>query len=299
MPTTLLAGGSGLIGKRLSEILRAQGHSVRLLTRTPRGEGQFAWNPAAGTLDEAALEGVDFVVNLAGAGIADRRWTAARKRELVQSRVQSAEVLRRAFEREAKRPRAYVSASAIGFYGNSGEDLMLETSAPADQSFMVECCQKWEQAADAVAALGIRTVKLRIGVVLATEGGALAEFVKPLRFGLGTYFADGQAWYSWIHRDDVCRAFVWALENESVEGIFNAVAPQPVRNRDLVQATARAMRQPVLMLPAPAFALRLMLGEMSAVVLNSNRVSAEKIERAGFQFDFPTLEGALGEIFDR
>jgi uncharacterized protein len=299
MPTTLLAGGSGLIGKRLSEMLHAQGHSVRLLTRTPRGEGQFAWNPAAGTLDEAALEGVDFVVNLAGAGIADRRWTAARKRELVQSRVQSAEVLRRAFEREAKRPRAYVSASAIGFYGNSGEDLMLETSAPADQSFMVECCQKWEQAADAVAALGIRTVKLRIGVVLATEGGALAEFVKPLRFGLGTYFADGQAWYSWIHRDDVCRAFVWALENESVEGIFNAVAPQPVRNRDLVQATARAMRQPVLMLPAPAFALRLMLGEMSAVVLNSNRVSAEKIERAGFQFDFPTLEGALGEIFDR
>jgi uncharacterized protein (TIGR01777 family) len=297
MPTTLLAGGSGLIGKRLSEMLHAQGHSVRLLTRTPRGEGQFAWNPAAGTLDETALEGIDYVINLAGAGIADRRWTAARKRALVESRVQSADVLRRAFERSGLRPRAYISASAIGYYGDSGEALMAEASAPADQSFMVECCQKWEQAADAVAALGIRTVQLRIGVVLATEGGALAEFVKPLRFGLGTYFADGQAWYSWIHRDDVCRAFIWALENEAAEGVFNAVAPQPARNRDLVRATARAMRQPVLMLPAPAFALRLMLGEMSAVVLNSNRVSAEKIERAGFQFEFPALESALGEIF--
>jgi hypothetical protein len=297
MSTTLLAGGSGLIGKRLSEMLHAQGHSVRLLTRTPRGEGQFAWNPAAGTLDETALEGIDYLINLAGAGIADRRWTAARKRALVESRVQSADVLCRAFERSGLRPRAYISASAIGYYGDSGEALMAEASAPADQSFMVECCQKWEQAADAVAALGIRTVKLRIGVVLATEGGALAEFVKPLRFGLGTYFADGQAWYSWIHRDDVCRAFIWALENEAAEGVFNAVAPQPARNRDLVRATARAMRQPVLMLPAPAFALRLMLGEMSAVVLNSNRVSAEKIERAGFQFEFPALESALGEIF--
>lgn len=296
MSIVLLAGGSGLIGTRLSELLRAEGYNVRLLSRHPQGTDQFGWDPDKGQLDEAALPGVDYVINLAGAGIADKRWTPARKREIVDSRVKSAALLRTAFERSGARPKAYLSASAIGYYGQSGERRMSETDAPVDNSFMVQCCQAWEQAAEAVAGLGIRTVIFRIGVVLAKEGGALPELVKPLHFGLGTYFADGQAWYSWIHREDLCRAFIWALKNESVAGVYNAVAPQPERLKPFIQAAADAMDKKVMLMPVPAFGLRLALGEMSAVVLNSNLVSDDKIRSAGFTFLYPELNGALRHI---
>lgn len=297
MPTVLLAGGSGLIGSRLAAMLLEKGYSIRILSRSPKGQGQFLWDPAAGTIDNAALQNVDCVINLAGTGIADRRWTKARKRRLIESRVQTARTLRNAFERTGLRPRAFLSSSAIGFYGNSGERRMTEAGPPVDNSFMVKCCRQWEAAADEVAALGIRTVKLRIGIVLTREGGALAEFVKPLRFGVGGYFADGQAWYSWIHLDDVCRLFIWAMENPAVEGVFNAVAPHPVRNKELLKAIARAMHQPAIFVPAPAFAMRLVLGEMAAVVLNSNRIASEKVVQAGFHFQYPDLKGALEQIF--
>ena len=297
MSTVLLAGGSGLIGNPLAEMLREKGHTVRILTRSPKAEGQYAWNPVVGALDESALRNVDFVINLAGAGIADRRWTEARKRELIDSRVQSARTLLHAFERGGLRPGAYLSASAIGYYGNSGERWMSETDTPVDNSFMVGCCRQWESAADEVAATGIRTVKIRIGVVLAKEGGALAEFVKPLRFGLGGYFGNGQAWYSWIHRDDLCRMFIWAMENPEIEGTFNGAAPHPARNKDLVKAIARSMHQPAVIVPAPAFAMRLVLGEMAAVILNSNRIASEKAVQAGFKFQFPELQKALDAIF--
>lgn len=295
--TILLAGGTGLIGSRMSDLLRQRGYTVRLLSRSPKGKDQFAWDPAAGTIDEAAVRGADVVINLAGAGIADKCWTAARKRLLIDSRVQSTRLLRDTFERIGHRPQAYLSASAIGYYGNSGERLMHETDLPAEDSFMVDCCRQWEEVADEVAALGIRTVKFRIGVVLAKEGGALKEFIKPLQFGLGTYFADGRAWYSWVHRDDICGMFIWGIENQSVEGVFNAVAPEPLRIEPLVRATARAMRRRAIFMPVPAFGLRLILGEMSAVVLNSNQVSAEKVLAAGFEFQFPQLDAALKEIF--
>ena len=295
--TILIAGGSGLIGTRLSELLTEQGHSVRLLSRTPKTTGQFFWDPAAGEIDTVALQGVDYVINLAGAGIADKRWTKARKEELVQSRVQSAALLAREFKRMAERPKAYISASAIGYYGNTWETLVREDSPTADQSFMVDCCQQWEKAADQMTPLGIRTVKLRIGVVMAKEGGALAEIVNPLRFGLGAYFGDGQAWWSWIHREDVCRAFAWAIENQQAEGVYNLVAPSPVRGKVLVKAIAKAMRQPAIILPAPAFVLRLIFGEMSAVILNSNRVSANKLISAGFVFKWPEVNAALSDIF--
>lgn len=297
MPTALLAGGSGLIGSRLTVMLREKGFTVRILTRSPKAEGQFFWNPAAGSIDATALQGVDYIVNLAGTGIADRRWTKARKRDIIESRVQSARTLRAALERSALRPKAYLSSSAIGYYGNSGERRMTETDPPVDNSFMAECCRQWEAAADEVAALGIRTVKFRIGIVLAKEGGALAEFVKPLRFGIGGYFADGQAWYSWIHLDDLCRMFIWAMENPTIEGVFNAAAPNPVRNKALLNAVAKAMRQPAIFIPAPAFALRLVLGEMASAILNSNRIASEKVLQAGFQFHYPELEGALKQIY--
>lgn len=302
MQTVLIAGGTGLIGKHLQELLKNNGVRVKVLTRTPRFEGQFAWDPDKGTIDEKAFDGVDAVINLAGAGIADKRWTPARKRLLIDSRVKSAYTLRDAFERTGFRPEVYVSASAIGIYGNSGEYIQTEKSAieaGGGKPFMVDCCLQWEAAADHVAALGIRTVKLRIGVVMAKEGGALAEFVTPLRLGLGAYFGDGKAWYSWIHYRDVCRMVEWAIENKSVNGVYNAVAPNPVRNINLIKATAKAMRKWAVFMPAPGFLLRMWLGEMSAVVFNSNRVSAEKAVQSGFVFEFPEIDGALKDIFKK
>lgn len=299
MKNILIAGGTGLIGRQLGRLLLEQGYSVHLLTRTPRSPGEYLWNPAAGTLDPAALEGVDAIINLAGAGIADKRWTVARKKELIESRVQSALVLAKYLAEAKKRPEVYISASAVGFYGNSGEAEMLETDAPADESFMVQCCRAWEDAADQVSAVGIRIVKFRIGIVLAKEGGALREIIKPLYFGLGAYFGDGRAWWPWVHRDDVCRAFVHAIEHAEMSGVYNLVAPHPVRGKALVQSTARAMRRPAVFLPAPAFVLRLLLGEMYAAVLNSNRVSAQKLLDTDFVFRFPQLDPALHAIFAR
>jgi uncharacterized protein len=297
MSIILIAGGTGLVGTRLAEICRKRGDTVRLLTRKPKGEGEFAWNPQEKTMDESALEGVDYLINLAGAGIADRRWTAARKRELIESRTSSNATLAAAISRSKQPPKAFVCASAIGYYGNSGERAMQETDAPVDRSFMVDCCEQWESSAQLIAAQSIRTTLLRIGVVLAKEGGALAEIAKPIRFGLGAYFADGRAWYSWIHRDDLCHIFLYAIDNQSINGIFNAVAPQPVRNKPLTQAIAKAMGRWAIFAPAPAFIMRLILGEMSAVVLNSNLISAKKLQGAGFSFQYPNVESALREIY--
>lgn len=297
--TYLLAGGTGLIGSRLADMLRASGHTVRLLTRTPRGPEQYRWDPVSGDIDDAAVLGADVVINLAGAGIAERRWSPARKRLIIESRVQSAHVLREALQRLNHRPQAYLAASAIGYYGNAGERWVNENDAPADSSFLVESTAAWEQATETIGALGIRTVAFRIGIVLDKSGGALREIIRPMRLGAGGYFGDGQGWYSWIHRDDVCRMFLWAAENPQVEGIFNAVAPHPARNKDLVKTAAKAMGQPVLIAPAPAFALRLVFGEMADAILFSTRVSAEKIIAAGFHFQYPELEGALQEILGK
>lgn len=297
MRTVLIAGGSGLVGSRLQHMLAEKGYTVRLLSRRPAGPGQFRWDPAAGVADEAALDGVDAVINLAGEGIADGRWTAARRQRIHDSRVQAAQVLRAAFQQTKRFPAVYLSASAIGYYGNSGERRMTETDAPVESGFMPDVCIAWEQGAEAIAALGIRTGIFRIGIVLSTRGGALYEIIKPLRFGLGAYFGDGRAWYSWIHIDDLCRMLIWAMENGQVEGIYNAVSPEPARNIDLVRAAIRARRRPALLLPAPAFALRLLLGKMAAVVLNSNLVSADNVIQAGFTFKYPNLPGALESLF--
>lgn len=295
--TVLLAGGTGLIGTKLQELLRSEGYTVRLLSRRPRGPGQYAWDPEAGRIDERAVENVDVVVNLAGAGIAESRWTAARKRRIVESRVQSARVLREAVQRSGSLPEVYISASATGYYGNSGEKWMTENDPPASGGFMVDTCIAWEAAAAAWSALGIRTFVLRIGIVMAREGGALREFIRPLYFGIGGYFGRGRAWYSWVHREDVCRMVVWAIQNTQAQGIYNAVAPVPVRNLDLIKTAAAAMKRRAVFLPAPPFALRLVFGEMADAILNSNRVSADKIRQAGFRFKYPGLQEALREIF--
>lgn len=295
--TILIAGGTGLIGNQLIPMLRAEGWTIRLLTRNPKGSEQFHWDPQSDKIDSAALQGVQAVINLAGAGIADKRWTSQRKKELIESRVKAADLLWQHFSQLPTRPEVYLSASAVGFYGNSGDVWMSEADEPVEEAFMVDCCRQWEAAAGRFEQLGIRTVKFRIGVVLAKEGGALAEIIKPIRFGLGAYFGDGKAWWPWIHRDDVCGAFLWALEQKKATGVYNLVSPNPVQGKALVTETAKTMKKKVLLASAPSFVLKLMLGEMSAVILNSNRVSADKLLKSGFAFQYPELEPALRHIF--
>lgn len=298
--TILIAGGTGLVGRKLTELLHQQGKTVRLLTRTPKGDNQYAWDPARGTIDEQALHGVDAVINLAGAGIADARWTTARKKLLIDSRVQSTRLLHQTIIKTGWKPSVYLSASAIGIYGNSGEELQTEDITIAqgpNRPFMVDCCDQWEKAVTDIAQEGIRTALFRIGIVLDKNGGALKEISNPIRFGVAAYFGTGRSWYSWIHNDDLCNLFIWAAENPAISGIYNAVSPNPVRNLEFVKTTAKAMKKWAIPVPTPTFTLQLLLGEMAAVVLNSNRVSAEKLLAANFHFQFPTLEEALTNLY--
>jgi uncharacterized protein len=299
MRTVLIAGGTGLVGTRLSEILRDRGYKVIHLSRRQNFETEFpayAWNVEKGTIDEAALTQADYIVNLAGAGIADKRWTASRKKLIIESRTQSTALLGRFVKEKALKIKAYLSASAIGFYGNRQDDIMTEESS-AGNGFLVESTVAWEKYVNEISSMGIRTIALRIGIVLTTKGGALEKMLISFWFRMAVYFGNGKQWFSWIHIEDVCNMFVWAIENEKVEGTYNAVAPNPLTNYDLTKAIADAKGGGYLMLPTPAFALHIAMGEMADVVLNSTRVSSQKIENQGFRFQFREILPALRDLF--
>jgi len=298
MSYILIAGGTGLVGARLGEMLREKGYETALLSRssaTREGLRVFSWDPSQGRMDPEALGEASAVINLAGAGIAERPWTQARKRLIVESRTQSADLLRKTLLSTPNRVETYLSASAIGFYGDTGEDWTDEDAAPG-KGFLAESTQAWESAFHEVETPAIRAAAFRIGIVLSPRGGALEKMLLPFKARLGTYFGDGRQWYSWIHIDDVCRIFIHALENPEIRGVYNATAPNPARNKALVEAIGAALGGPHLMAPAPAFALRLAMGEMADVILNSNRVSSKKIEASGFEFRFPVLAPALTDL---
>ncbi|MEO1517290.1 MAG: TIGR01777 family oxidoreductase [Bacteroidota bacterium] len=301
MPTVLIAGGSGLVGSRLSQLLTDKGYTVIHLSRKARPNATyqtFRWDLRENFIAPEAIQRADYVVSLAGAGIADQRWSAARKKLIIDSRVRSNLLLKNAFEQAGKVPKAYVAASAIGYYGDRGEELMDEKSDPG-KGFLPESCIAWENALHAVADSDWRTVILRIGIVLSTQGGALEKMILPMRFGTGPYFGDGQQFYSWIHIDDLCRMFLQGLEKEQMNGTYNAVSPYPISNKQLTYELGRAMDKKALYFSTPSFALRLAMGEMADVVLISTRVSSRKIESTGFEFQFPAIQPALKDVLER
>jgi hypothetical protein len=298
MPTVLLGGGTGLIGSRLSAILTKHGYEVIHLSRSKRPNSEyptFQWDVEQGTIDDEAVTRADYVINLAGAGIADKPWTSARKKIIIDSRVHSTQLLMEAFERTGHTPKAYLSSSAIGYYGDRGEEHLSETDSPGS-GFLSESTMAWENSVKKIADKGIRTVIVRTGIVLSTKGGALEKMILPMKFGMATYFGNGRQWYSWIHLDDICAIFRFLMEKESASGIYNGVAPNPARNKELVQALKAAYPGGSILLPAPSFALKLALGEMSHAVLDSSRVSAEKIENQGYEFMYPELRPALDDL---
>ena len=301
MSTVLIAGGSGLIGSRLSQLLREQGDDVLHLSRRHRPDAPYStyrWDPGDSYIDDEAILRADYVVNLAGAGIADKPWTKARKRLIIDSRVDSTHLLLSAFERLQHFPKAYLSSAAIGYYGDRNNEWLNESSAPG-QGFLAESCMVWEEVIDEVAQAGIRTVAVRVGIVLSTRGGAMEKMLLPFHFRLGTYFGDGSQWYSWIHIDDLCRIFIKAMEDDGMQGVYNGVAPNPATNKELTLAMKDVLGKPALAVPAPALALRLAMGEMADVVLSSARVRSKKIEAAGFEYAFPTLGKALPDLLHR
>ena len=302
MKKILIAGGSGLIGSRLSEMLREKGYEVCWLSRKLEVNSvykTFVWNPDAQTIDTDAFDGVDIVINLAGAGIADKRWSKARKKLIIESRTHSTKLLFETLTTQKNSLTTYLSASAIGFYGNRGNDLMTENSTPGTKGFLTESTVAWENSVAPFFKTNIRTAIIRIGVVLSKSGGALPELEFPFKFGVGAYFGRGKAWYSCVHIDDVCRMFIWAIENKNATGFYNAVMPNPITNYDLTKAIGAAKNKKFIYLPIPPFSLRIMMGEMADVVLNSTKVIPEKATKEGFVFSFQDVYTALKNIFSK
>jgi uncharacterized protein (TIGR01777 family) len=301
MKRVLITGGTGLIGTRLSELLTEKGYEVAHLSRTKSSADKYLtyiWDIKNAQLEDEAILTADYIIHLAGANLSDGWWTDDRKKLIIESRTKSADLLIRKLEELPHKVKAFISASAIGYYGNRGEGILNEQDTPGT-GFLSEVCVAWEKSVQPIARRNIRLVINRIGVVLSTRGGALVQMEKPLAFGMGTYLGDGRQYYSWIHIDDVCRIFIKSIEDDSMNGVYNAVAPQPVRNKDLVETLEKALNKTTITAPTPALLLRFLLGEMATLVLDSTKVSSEKIEDKGFQFEFPWLEDALKDLHAR
>lgn len=300
--TVLITGGTGLIGKHLCTELLDKGYQIHLLSRKakPNTDSRiksFVWDVEGRYIDEQCLEGVDTIIHLAGEGIVDKRWTAKRKKEIIESRTESIRLIYQLIKNKPDTTvKSVISAAAIGFYADRGEELLTEDS-PAGKGFLAESCIAWEQAIDEGQNLGLRIVKFRTGIVLDTAGGALAEIARPVKFGLGAALGSGKQWVSWIHWKDVVNMYVFALENSSLAGTFNMVGPHPVTNLTLTQAIAKQLKKPLWLPAVPAFALKLAMGEMSAAVLGSTKADAGKIKQAGFTFEFPDLADALKDLY--
>jgi len=293
----IVSGATGLIGRALVAALRDRGdEAVGLGRGVPHGAGEARWDPAAGQLDPAVLEGADAVVHLAGAGIGDRRWSPGRRREIVASRVDSTTLLARTLARLERPPEVLVSASAVGWYGDRGDEELTEDSGPGT-GFLAELCRSWEDATAEAAAAGRRVVRLRSGVVLSARGGALARQLPLFRLGLGGRLGDGRQWLSWISLDDEVGAILHAIGDRSLHGAVNATAPAPVTNRDFTAALGAALHRPAL-LPVPRAALHLALGAELAdeMVLAGQRVLPRRLLDAGFGFRHPGVHGALGAV---
>lgn len=307
MTTILITGGTGLIGKALTHALLEKNYKVIVLSRqTNQPQQQTAnlsfasWNADDQTINKEAISKADYIVHLAGAGVADKRWTKKRKQEIIDSRVRSGELLVKALQDITNKIKAVISASAIGWYGADPvipNPKPFREDDPHDNSFLGETCKLWEDSIEPVKNSGKRLVKLRTGIVLSNAGGALKEFRKPLRFGVASILGDGKQMISWIHIDDMVRLYITAIEDETLNGVYNAVAPKPVSNKELAMQLARIQRGNFFIpVHVPSFVLRSVVGEMSIEVLKSTTVSCDKIHYTGFIFLYPSLDAALKNL---
>jgi len=299
MAKILITGGTGMVGKRLTKCLKNDSNEVVWLSRRQNNANNvecFLWDVDNGTIDEKAFDGVDCIVHLAGANVGGRRWTKQYKQQLWDSRVKSTALLFEAVKKVNAPIKTFVGASAIGFYGDSGTDTCTEKS-PKGTGFLADLCQAWEGASLTFEEMGCRRAVLRLGLVLNKGEGAMKKMELPAKMGLGSYFGNGQQYYSWIHIDDLCQMFMHAIKNDAISGVYNVVAPETVTNKAFARQLNKALGRPFIPAPLPTFAARLLMGEMADIVLNSNKVSAEKVLKTGFEFEYAELEGALGDLY--
>lgn len=296
----LITGGTGLIGKRLTEMLLQKGYEITYLSRKKSNIPSvqvYEWNVRKGYIEPGALANTHFLIHLAGANISDQRWTEERKKVLISSRTDSIRLIAKNLAEQNIRPAAFVSASGAAYYGMDTGDYTTNTEiAPAGNDFLSHVTVEWEKAADAIADLGVRTSKLRTGIVISGEGGAIAKMALPAQFGLGAPLGSGKQWISWIHIDDLCQMYINALENESWQGPYNAVAPIPVTNEELTKQICKVLKRPQWFPNVPAFALKLALGELAGAVLGSNYLINERIKKeTDFKYKFADLTEALND----
>jgi len=294
----LVTGSTGLIGSALVPYLTASGHEVvRLLRGERQGEAEVGWNPEAGTIDAAGLEGLDGVVHLAGESV-EGRWTEEKKRRILKSRVNGTLLLCETLAARERPPRVLVASSAVGYYGDRGDEVLREESR-SGSAFLSEVCRQWEGATKPAAQKGIRVVNLRTAPVITTKGGPLARMLTPFRLGVGGVIGSGEQYFPWIAMDDLTGAFEHCLLTESLVGPVNAAAPQAVTNREFTKTLGRVLRRPTVF-PLPAFAVRLMFGEVAdEMLLPSARVEPAKLTGSGYAFRFPELEGALRQALGK
>ena len=300
MPEVLITGGTGLIGQRLCQILQERGYKVAILSRRHRSHSAtrvYPWNPDRREIDKEAVNTCEFIIHLAGTNIGGKRWTKRRKQQILDSRIRPIDLIYENLDLQNNRLKAFLSASAVGYYGAKTTNDIYRESDPPASDFLGETCNQWEQSVYQFTRAGIRTVKIRTGVVLANNGGALRRMDRLFRWGLGSAIGSGMQYMPWIHIDDLCQIYIRAMEQESMQGAYNAVAPEHITNRAFSETLARVLRKPFWFPRIPAFVMKLLFGEMSVILLTGSRISSEKIETAGYLFQYPRLEEAMKEIY--
>jgi uncharacterized protein (TIGR01777 family) len=293
----LITGAGGLIAHELSKKLEKD-FTVRFLTRKKKHSNEFEWNIKNKTIDDAAFEGVSHIIHLAGANISEKRWTDERKKELISSRVDSADLIVKKLQEKKIRLKSFISASGINYYGTKTTDAIFTENNQPGNDFLSEVVVLWERAADQFKEqnLAERVVKIRTAVVLSEKDGALKKMLPPIRMGIGAPLGTGKQYMPWIHIEDICTIYEFALKNDTMDGAFNAVSPQHTTNENLTKKIAEVLKKPLFMPNIPGFVLKLIFGELADALLEGSRASAEKIQNAGFQFKFPDLKKALEHL---
>ena len=292
----LITGGSGLIGSHLTRKLKEKGYEPAVLSRKKHSDTDtktYLWDPGKNEIEKEAIDKAGYIIHLAGANISDKRWTRKRKQKIVDSRVETAKLLFRKISESGTRPRAFISASAVNYYGTLTSDTIFSEDDPPSDDFLGKTCKKWEQSALRFDKQGIRTVIIRTGVVISPEGGALKKMAGPVKLGLGAPIGSGKQYFPWIHIDDLCNIYIKAIEDTKMHGAYNAVAPDHKTNKNVMKTLARVFKKPFWAPNVPSIVMKTIFGNMADVLLKGSRVSADKIKEAGYEFRFTNFKDAV------